>query len=166
MQNKITDQNYLNIVNHILENKEFNKLDNINHHGITRLDHSIKVSYYSYVLTKHLKLDYKSVARAGLLHDFFISENVKLKEKAKSFYIHPKYAKENANKHFNLNNKELNIIESHMFPIYTKIPKYIESWIVSIIDKSVAAFEFYKKYSTKISYTMNVLFLIIVNNLK
>ena len=151
----------------ILENKEFIKLDTIKHHGLSRLDHSIKVSYYSYKIAKKLKFDYKSIARAGLLHDFFItSENFKIKERAKSFYMHPKYSLENSSKYFELNDLEKNIIESHMFPMYIKVPKYKESWIVSSIDKVVATHEFLKTFSTKVSYITNIFILIVMNNLK
>ena len=167
MQDKITDQKYLYLVSDILENEEFNKLDDIKHHGMSRLDHSMKVSYYSYIITRKLKLDYESTARAGLLHDFFISnKKFKIKERAKSFYIHPKYAKENASKYFELNDKESNIIEAHMFPIYIKIPKYLESWIVSFVDKGIATFEFLKTFSMKMSYVSNIFILIIMNNLR
>ena len=42
---------------------------------MTRYDHSLRVSYYSYVLAKKIGLDYVLVSRAGLLHDFFFSED-------------------------------------------------------------------------------------------
>jgi uncharacterized protein len=52
MKKYYDDIKYLNIVYDILENESFKKMDNIVHHGITRLDHSIRVSYYSYRLAK------------------------------------------------------------------------------------------------------------------
>ena len=42
------DINYKYLVNDIMSNDEFNKLSSIPHHGETRLEHSIKVSYFSY----------------------------------------------------------------------------------------------------------------------
>ena len=68
------DPNYHKIIKNILENKEFNQLKHIEHHGISRYDHSLKVSYYSYKIAKALNLDYYQTARGGLLHDFFISK--------------------------------------------------------------------------------------------
>ena len=47
----LKDSEYLKIVRNILENDEFKKMEQIEHHGITRLDHSLKVSYYSYKIT-------------------------------------------------------------------------------------------------------------------
>ena len=46
------DQEYLQIIDNIMSNKEFRKIDNIKHHNTTRLDHSLKVSYYSYKIAK------------------------------------------------------------------------------------------------------------------
>ena len=69
-QNDIQDRK---IVNHILNNEEFLKIKKIEHHGISRYEHSMKVSYYSYKIAKALRLDYEQVARGGLLHDFFLN---------------------------------------------------------------------------------------------
>ena len=44
----------------------------IQHGSTTTLDHSIAVSYLAYRLARKLDLDYISVARAGLLHDFYL----------------------------------------------------------------------------------------------
>jgi uncharacterized protein len=131
------------LVSDILNNKEFNKLDEIIHHGTTRLKHSKRVSYYSYKVAKLLNLDYIACARAGLLHDFFLTNrSYKLRVRFKFIFIHPKYSVKNSLKYYDLNDKEINIIESHMFPAYYVLPKYLESWLVSIIDKIVATYEF------------------------
>lgn len=164
------DQEYLFIINNIMENEEFKKIENIKHHNTTRLDHSIKVSYYSYKIAKSLRLDYKEVARGGLLHDFYtdeISECSKIKDKIKLFSTqHPKDAVSNATNHFNLSEKEINIIESHMFPMDYRIPKYAESWVVSLVDKVLSFGEFYKKFSYKFSYVSNLYLLFILNIIK
>lgn len=167
MIKNINDEEYLFFVNDILENEEFKKIDLIEHHGISRLDHSIRVSYYSYKLAKILKLNYEETARAGLLHDFFLnSENRKMKERFLSTFTHPKYAVENAKKYFEVTDMEQNIIESHMFPIYKSLPKYAESWLVSIVDKLSATYEFSKTFGMKFSYATNLFILIILNNMR
>ncbi|MDD3341571.1 MAG: HD domain-containing protein [Bacilli bacterium] len=161
------DLKYLDIVNPILENKEFNKLNNIEHHGITRLDHSIRVSYYSYKISKVLKLDYREVARAGLLHDFFLSDEERtLKERFISVFTHPRIAVRKAGSLFELSDKEKNIIESHMFPLYTALPKYAESWLVSCTDKVVGSYEFLMKFGYKVSYIMNIYLIFLFNVIK
>ena len=40
-----------------------------------------------------------------------------------------------------LNEIEKNAIESHMFPMGKKIPKYKESWLLTFVDKIVATYE-------------------------
>ena len=52
------DIEYTKIVNHIMENEEFLKINNCKHHGITRLEHSLRVSYYSYKIAKFMHSDY------------------------------------------------------------------------------------------------------------
>jgi len=150
MKKIYNDNDYLNIIDDILYNNEFKKIDSSIHHGLSRLDHSLRVSYYSYKLSKILFLDYKEVARAGLLHDFFVTKELSRKERTISAFVHPKKALANSTKFFNLSEKEKNIIEAHMFPLVpNKIPKYMESWIVSLVDKIVASYEFSYSYGSK-----------------
>jgi len=164
------DEEYLFIINNIMKNEEFKKIDSIKHHNTTRLDHSIKVSYYSYKIAKTLKLDYEDVARGGLLHDFYtdeICECHKVKDKIKLFSTkHPKDAVNNAVTYFDLSEKEINIIETHMFPVDYRIPKYAESWIVSFVDKILSFGEFSKKFSYKLTYVFNLYLLFILNIIK
>ena len=165
-----TDEEYLFIINDIIENQKFKKLDEIKHHNTTRLDHSLKVSYYSYKIAKTLKLNYDEAAIGGLLHDFYvdeISECESVKDKIKLFSIkHPKDAVKNAQKIINLTEKEINIIETHMFPIDYRIPKYAESWVVNVVDKILSFGEFSKKFSYKMAYGFNLYLLFILNILK
>lgn len=39
------DNEYYLLIRHILNNSEFQKIGNCIHHGTTRLDHSLRVSY-------------------------------------------------------------------------------------------------------------------------
>ena len=138
------------IVKDILNNKEFNKIENIEHHGTTRMIHSKRVSYYSYIICKILRLNYVSAARAGLLHDFFISEkDMKKRTRVTSLFTHSKKALKNSSKIVYLNPLEQNIIVSHMFPLGVHLPVYLESWIVSLVDKIVGTYEFTEKLSVQ-----------------
>lgn len=66
------DEEYVLIVEDLLRQPAVQKLSQYTqHHHSNRLDHSIAVSFDSYELAKKLHLDYRSVARAGLLHDLF-----------------------------------------------------------------------------------------------
>ena len=166
----IKDKNYLKIVDDILNCEDFNKMSEIKHHDSNRLEHSLRVSYFSYKIAKKLHIDYKSVARGGLLHDFFIERTVdykKAKDKIKLYTTdHPKIAVMKKKKYFDINEMEEDIIKSHMFPIDMKIPKFAESWVVSSVDKVVSIYEFSKKFGHKLSYVSNFALLFLINMLK
>lgn len=159
---KIYDNNYNTIVEDILNNKEFNKIKYIEHHGITRYDHCLRVSYYSYKISKKLGFKYEEVARGSLLHDFFLSDtNRSIKYKLLSTFTHSKKALNKSLEYFSLSKLEQNIIKSHMFPINISIPRYKESFLVSTIDKVVAIYEFTLKFSSKFRYAINIFVLVL-----
>ena len=161
------DEGHYSIVDGIIYDKEFNKLNEIEHHGITRYAHSIRVSYYSYKICKLLKLDYVDAARAGLLHDFYISkEDRTTKERLTDTFTHPKKAVEHAMEVYGINGREQDIIRSHMFPFTTSIPKYAESWVVVLVDKTVGGWEFYQKFYRQIAYATNLFLLFIINSIR
>lgn len=167
MLNIYNDTYYINIVQDILDHEEFDKIKYIEHHGTTRFLHSMRVAYISYKVAKFLRLDYREVARAGLLHDFFLSDMERTtKDKFLSTFTHPKYAVATAQQYFKLSNKEVDIIESHMFPLYTSIPKYAESWIVSFVDKIIGTVEFSMQFRHKFSYIFNIYILFFINIIK
>ena len=168
MQSIMDDRNYECLVKDILLDKDFNKMKDIRHHGMNRYDHSLRVSYYSYKIAKALKLDYESTARAGLLHDFFFVDNeeISIGKRGKTLVEHPSYALENAKSKFILNDKEENIIESHMFPVSLHLPRYLESWIVDLVDDGVAIWEAYKAHSTQLKPIANLMALISILVLK
>lgn len=161
------DTEYSRIVYHILINDEFNKTKSIEHHGITRYEHSLKVSYYSYKIAKILHLDYEDVARGGLLHDFFLSsEDRDKKERFISTFTHPKKAVAKSIENFELTEKEIDMIRAHMFPINLAVPKYAESWVVSTVDKIVALTEFGKTFGYHLAYLANIYFILLINYLR
>lgn len=130
-------EEYLKIVDKVINNKQFKKLKEEKHHKVSnRYEHCINVSYNVYKLSKRLKLDYVSATRASLMHDFFY--NYEFSNKKDKLFKHPTKALENALKISNLNEKEKDIISSHMFPFGGKIPKYKESILVDMVDDYVA----------------------------
>ena len=158
MESQIEDLEYLTIVNNILNNDEFKKLKNIEHHGMTRYDHSVRVSYYSYKVAKALHLNYVETARGGLLHDFFISKEDRTNlERFTSTFTHPKLALKTTQANFDITKREADMIRSHMFPINISVPTYAESWIVSSVDKFVATSEFSMKVEFRMKYAYNVM---------
>jgi len=170
MLNIKNDKNYLGIVEYILDDKEFNKMNKIRHHSSNRYDHSLKVSYYSYKIAKALNLNYEEAARAGLLHDFYFESTLDYKkptDKVMLFTtVHPMQALKNAEDRFSLSEKEKDIIKTHMFPLDFRLPKYMESWIVNLVDTCLSTFEFTQKFSYKFSYVTNLYLLVILNSIK
>lgn len=161
------NKEFLNIVSDILENEEFQKLKNIKHHDTDRFDHSLRVSYYSYLITKALHLNYKATARAGLLHDFFLEENYKEKisKRLDTLLKHPKFALETASKYYDLSDLEKDIILSHMYPVTMNPPKYLESWIVDLVDDFSAVYEKYSSVAYKFVTISNFLLMILFRSL-
>lgn len=157
--NKIyDDKEFMLTASSILQHKEFVKTKQIVHHGTTRFSHSLKVGYMSYKLSKILGLDSVSSIRAGVLHDFFLERDDKnIATETKMLIKHPSMAKENAINYFGINEKEQNIIESHMFPISNVAPLYKESWVVCFCDKVVAAFEGITRAKAQVSMWLLVL---------
>ena len=161
------DIEYKNIIHHILDNEEFNKMKEVAHHDTNRFEHSLKVSYYSYKIAKALKLDYEDVARAGLLHDFFLTDtNIKMTKRLACAIKHPKYAAQKSEEIFGISEKEKDIIKTHMFPLNLNVPKYTESWLVTLVDKGVALKEQGHKYGYKLAYFMNMYLLFLINSIK
>ena len=70
------------IAKEFLENDKFMRIQNENHHGITRYEHSMRVARNVYKLSKKLNLDYISATRAAIVHDFFVNEEFKNKVKS------------------------------------------------------------------------------------
>ncbi len=141
---KFLEDNEFNMLTYdILQNEEFLKLDGYVHHGLTRMEHSLRVAYYSYIIAKFLKLDYEEVATGALLHDFFHEDYEEVPMRIYSMFTHAKKSLKNSSELFELSDMEKDIIETHMFPIsFYKPPKYLESWLVSIVDKLCSVYEF------------------------
>ena len=163
--NKYDDIEFNKIIQPILNNKEFLKTQRIAHHNTTRFDHSLRVAYYTYKVAKALRLEYRDTTEAALLHDFFI-DDVKNENFVMRLRKHPSCAVNNSLKFFDLNEKQIDIIKTHMFPITFTPPKYLESWLVNLVDDVSAIYE--KGYSvrTEFSAAMTFMFLLILSILK
>ena len=156
---------YVELVSDILSNSEFQKLENYVHHNSNRLQHSLNVSFYSYKISKFFNLDYKKVARASLLHDFFLIDNLSIskKERFKTLFLHPRKALNNSSKYYFLSDMEQNIILSHMFPIGLDLPRYKESLLVDLVDDYIAIHEAIYAKKNELSAAMTYLFIFIFN---
>lgn len=137
------NKEYYEIVKPILESEEFLKRKEYPHHyNESVYEHVLRVSYDCYKIGKKRNLDYKALAIAGLLHDFYEkpwqSDFERKPFLQKHGFTHAENARKNALKSFpNLMNKKIeSMITTHMFPLNKKIPKYKESWILTLVDKA------------------------------
>ena len=141
--NKNTSDNkteFFEIINDITSNDTVKKMKEFRQHCDTSCyNHCLHVSYYSYLIAKKLGLDYKSTARAAMLHDLFLydwrKEYRDIELPGLHAFVHPKIALKNSLEIFDLNKKEQEIIEKHMWPLTVIPPKYGETYIVTLMDK-------------------------------
>ena len=149
---KYTNGEFNNIIKDILTHQTVQNLHNFKHHyGSTRYEHSISVAYYAYKICKFLGLDYIAAARAGLLHDLFLYDCENPNTRPENHITeHPKIALINAEKLFILNDIEKDIILKHMWPITFSTPRYLETFIVTFVDKYCAV----KEWSNYCKYTV------------
>ncbi len=131
---------FFHIIHDIISNEQVQKMKNFRQHCNTSCyEHCLHVAYYSYWITKRLGLDYISTARAAMLHDLFLYDWRKNYRDVELLglhaFVHPKIALKNALEIFDLNPLERDIIVKHMWPVTLPFPRYIETFIVTLMDK-------------------------------
>lgn len=135
------EKEFISIIDEIIKNKKFNKLKNQKHHGISRYEHSMRVAKWTYKICISLRMKkIIDTTQAALLHDFYEDTDL-TGSSIKRLSIHPSVALKNSLEYFNLTDNQKDIIKTHMFPCNLDIPRYKESWLVSIIDKAVSTYE-------------------------
>ena len=155
LEKAMNDKEYMEIVKDIINNETVAEMKKYRqHYDINTFEHCLNVSYISYRICKKLKLDYKSMARGAMLHDLFLYDwrNSKKQLNLDGYhaFVHPKIALENASKLYNLNDKEKDIIVKHMWPVTLALPKYKESFIITLVDKYSALQESAQYYRNRI----------------
>ena len=141
----------LSIGYEVLKTKEFSQgLDQLHHLGTSVSKHSFRVALLSVSLAKALykrgiSVDLTSLVRAALLHDFGILGRYEGKFygiKSCCLFQHPKDSVKVAQSlFFNMTQKEVNTIASHMWPFSASLPCCKEAWIVNLSDKLVGSKE-------------------------
>ncbi|MCR4703569.1 MAG: HD domain-containing protein [Saccharofermentans sp.] len=133
-------------------------------HGETTVfEHCVAVAKYSlliaYSLEKlfRIEIDKDSLVRGALLHDYFLYDwHEKGQGRRFHGFTHPGVALKNADRDFDLNEIEKDIIVKHMFPLTPFLPSHRESFIVSLADKWCALAETFKiDVSSYIIYRVN-----------
>ena len=137
-----SDAEFHSLIADLIQHDTVRQLAAITHHHFTnRLDHSISVAYLGYRLAKKWGLNYRSVARAGLLHDCFLEsrEEIATMNRGSHSRLHPLLACENAAAITTLSHMEQDIIKTHMFLVSRcAFPRYKESYLITFVDKYIA----------------------------
>ena len=143
---------FYNIIKDIIKNETVQKMKEFRqHYDTSTYEHCFKVSFINYKICKKLGLDYKSAARAGMLHDLFLYDWRGSSSNLPSFhaFAHPKIALDNSSKLFDLTDREKDIIVKHMWPVtFFHFPKYPESFIITLSDKYSAINESFTYYNS------------------
>ncbi len=148
------DTEFTDIIYDLINNETVLKMKNFRqHYETTCFDHCLMASYYCYKLCKKLNLDYVSAARGAMLHDLFLYDWRKRQPDRKGLhaFTHGKCAYNNASKIFNLNHIQKDMIVNHMWPVTIKLPKYKETYILTLVDKYCALNESFVEISSRFS---------------
>ncbi len=152
-EESLSDKEYVECVEDILQNRLFQSINQYLQHGCTTtLTHCLHVSYLSYRICKRYGLDYVSAARGGLLHDFYLYDwHTYAKETGQHFhgFFHPRIALNNAIQTFQLNEVEKDIILKHMWPLTIIPPKTWEGFVVMYVDKHCGLIETIMRFKKK-----------------
>ena len=144
LQEIYDNKEFINIIGNLIGHPTVKQMKNFKqHYETTCFNHCLIASYYCYKICKKLGLDYISCSRAAMLHDLFLYDWRKRQPDRKGLhaFTHGKTACENASKLFDLNDKEKDIIEKHMWPVTVAFPKSIEGFILTFVDKYCALSE-------------------------
>lgn len=116
----------------VLQMKKF-----IQHGNVTSYDHVFRVARESLKVARrlHLKVDEESLIRSAILHDYYLYDWHGHGDHLHGYH-HPYIAAENAARDFDLTQKELKSIETHMWPLNIKDPPTSnEALAICIADK-------------------------------
>ncbi len=130
----------------------------IQHSNVNCFEHSVYVAFLSFTiaswLNRWIRMDVKAIVNGAMLHDFFLYDWHKPREKKEIFFekhgfTHPDIAHRNALRYFSLSERETDIILKHMWPLRPQLPKYRESVLVMLVDKYCSLREIVYPYGNK-----------------
>lgn len=116
----------------------------VQHARVSTYSHSVWVASFTYRMAKklRLKVDYSSLIRGSLLHDYYLYD---WHDKNKGFrghgFKHPAISLRHAAEDYILNDIERDMIIKHMFPLTPIPPRYRESFCLSLCDKIISVLE-------------------------
>lgn len=125
----------------ILHSENFDKSKNNMQHGsISVKEHSLQVARQSVLLSEWLGIEHnrRDLVRGALLHDYFLYDwhhiDRENPHRLHGFH-HPSRALRNAEREYELTDRQREIIVKHMWPLTIKLPMCREAWVVTAADK-------------------------------
>ena len=133
-------------LNELLSNPDVLKMAEFSQHrGKSTLQHVLDVAEVSFRIAEMLEveIDEKSLAKGAIMHDYYLYTFFDTEIGGYRHGVdHPETALRNAKKIMPLNEKEENIIRSHMWPLTLfHPPQSTEAAIVALADKYCAVRE-------------------------
>lgn len=117
----------------------------IQHGSVTTYEHCMRVAAISFWLNRRMDLgcDEASLVRGAFLHDFYLYDwHLPHPEAGLHGFTHPAAALANAEARYSLNDRERNVIRSHMWPLTLLTPpRCREAAVVCLADKLSSAAE-------------------------
>ena len=134
---------FVRCVEDLIDTPQVQSMRSLPHHpGVNCYEHSVFVAYVAFRLGRRWGLNYRSCARAGLLHDLYLYRwNDQSAHPGLQCFDHPVFALRNASRLTSLSKLERNIILAHMWPLALHLPRSREAWVVSLADKLCATAE-------------------------
>ena len=135
----LMDPGYMECVADILDHPVFQSMDQYIQHGTTTCKcHCIQVSYLAYKLCKRFGGNWRSAARAGLLHDLFYTTGTRTpgKQEIISMALPTRGQPWKMQKqYFELTDEEKDTILRHMWPLTPVPPSTRAGYAVTFADK-------------------------------
>lgn len=137
------DQEFIRIVKPLVRKAEVQEMRKYISHGyVDCFSHSVYVAYTAFKMGRRRGMDYKALARAGMLHDLYLYDwHYKGERKGLHGMTHAGLALKNAKKIIHLSHMEQDIIATHMWPLNPRLPRYRESVILMMADRYVTILE-------------------------